>query len=411
MTNDSLNTDIHPGCTLSPRADDVVSILDLLIVLAERKRIILSCTLSFAVFSAIISLFLPPRYTATITILPPQQTSSMSSALMSQFGGMAQLAGGSLGIKNPNDMYVAMLRSQTVENAVVQKYGLQQEYHVRFPSDACRDLERHTRIEGSGKDGLIHLSFTDRDPNRAAALANGYIDQYQSFSQHLAITEAAQRRLFFQQQLEQAKNQLFYSEDALKGAEQKSGVIEVASQSRALIELASSLRAKIAAQEIQIQGMQTYATGQNTQLVQAQQELARMRGELAKLGGSEDSSDSLSMSKDKVTEAGLEYLRKLRDVKYNETIFELLAKQFELAKLDEAKEGSMIQIVDFAVVPDKRTFPRRGLIVICSTFAGLLAGILLAILLSARQRIREIPALEGKLSVLQARLLSGKRVD
>lgn len=393
MTNDSLSTEIHPSDTSSLKAEDEISLFDLMIILVERKRTILCCTFSFVVLAVIVSLLLPPKYTAKVTIMPPQQNSSMSSTLMSQMsqlGGMASLAGGSLGIKNPNDMHVAMLKSQSVELSMVQKYGLKQEYHSKLVTDACNELEHHTKIDGSGKDGLIHLSITDRDPNRSAELANGYIDQYQNYSQHFAITEAAQRRLFFQQQLEQAKNHLGESEDALKETEQKTGVIEVNSQSRALIEMASSLRAKIATQEIQIQGLQSYETNQNTQLQKAQQELARMRSELAKLGNSGDSTDDLNMTQGKITNAGLEYMRKLRDVKYNQTIFDILAKQFEMAKLDEAKEGSLIQIVDPARVPEKCSSPKRGLIVLVLTLVGLLTGIFVALLQAGLQLYPEL---------------------
>lgn len=390
MANDFLSTEIHPDDASSLETEDEISLFDLMISLAERKCIILCFTFVFAILALIISLLLPSEYTAKIIIMPPQQNSSMSSTLMSQLGGVAQLAGGSLGIKNPNDMYIAMLKSQSVELAMVQKFGLMQEYHSRLVIDACNELEHHTKIEGSGKDGLIHLSITDKDPNRSAELANGYIDEYRNYSQHFAITEAAQRRLFFQQQLEQAKNHLGESEDALKETEQKTGVIEVNSQSRALIEMASSLRAKIAAQEIQIQGMQSYETNQNAQLQKAQQELARMRSELAKLGSSEDSTDDLNITRGKITDAGLEYMRKLRDVKYNETIFNIIAKQFEMAKLDEAKEGSLIQIVDPARVPEKRSSPKRGLIVLISTLVGFLAGIFVAFLQTGMQKSPEL---------------------
>src|ERR1035437_5161788 len=338
--------------------DDEISLLDLLIVLAERKRIIFRVTAVFAILAIIVSLVLPKRYTATVTLLPPQQNSSMGAALASQLGnlgGMAALAGGSLGLKTPNDMFVGMLKSRTVEDAMVQHFGLMQEYDRKYLSDARKTFESRATIDGSGKDGLIHISVEDRDPQRAAELANGYVNRFRIQSQHLAITEASQRRLFFEQQLEQAKDNLAIAEEALKQTEQKTGLIQLDSQARALIESAASLRAQVAAKEVQIQGIRTYATGENAQLVEAQQELDSMRAQLAKLGGSEDSaSGGLIVPKGQVPAAGLEYVRKLRDVKYNETIFDILARQFEAAKLDEAKQGGLIQVVDPAVTPDRR---------------------------------------------------------
>ena len=388
----------------SARENDEVSLLDLLIVLAERKRMIFLVTLGFAVLAAAVSFLLPKRYTATVTLLPPQQNSSMGTMLASQMGnlgGMAALAGSTLGLKNPNDMYVAMLKSRTVEDGMVRHFRLMQEYHERYLSDARKKFEHYTDVDGSGKDGLIHISVEDRDPRRAAELANGYVDQFRELSEHLAITEAGQRRLFFQQQLEQAKNNLANAEEALKETELKTGLIQVSSQARALIEAAASLRAQITAKEVQIQAMQTYATGQNAQLVQAQQELDSLRAQLTKLGGSEDSGGGLIVPKGQVPAASLEYVRKLRDVQYYQTIFDILAKQFELAKLDEAKEGALIQVVDPAIPPDKKSFPKRGLIIIAATFVGFLVGIFLALWLSALQHMKEDPEVASKLTLLR----------
>ncbi len=379
----------HTGPASGPRIakpdtkDDEISLMDLFIVLAERLRTILIVTGVFAVLAIVISLILPESYTANVTLLPPQQNSSMGAALASQvgnMGGMAALAGASLGIKSPNDMYVAMLKSRTVEGAMVQRFSLMQEYHKKYPSDARKAFEKYAVVDATGKDGLIHISVEDRDPNRAAELANGYVDQFRKLSEHLAITEASQRRLFFEQQLEQAKDNLANAEEALKQTEQKTGMIQLDSQARALIQSAAELRAQIAAKEVQIVSMRTFATSENAQLVQAQQELDGLRAQLAKLGGSENSADTgLMMSKGRVPEAGLEYLRKLRDVKYNETIFDILARQFEVAKLDEAKEGALIQVVDAAIPPDRRSFPKRGLIVIGATFAGFFVGMIIAL--------------------------------
>jgi uncharacterized protein involved in exopolysaccharide biosynthesis len=391
---------------------DEISLLDLLIVLAERKRLIFYITAIFALLAIVISLLLPVRYTATVTLLTPQQNTSMGAALASQLGslgGMAALAGGSLGLKNPNDTFVGMLKSRTVEDAMVQHFELMQEYHKRYFSDARKAFEKHTDVDGSGKDGLIHVSVEDRDPDRAAKLADGYVDQFRTLSQHLAITEASQRRLFFEQELEQAKDNLANAEEALKQTEQKTGLIQLDSQARALIESAAALRAQIAAREVQIQGMQTYATGENAQLIQAQRELDGLRAQLTKLGGSEASTvGELIVPKGLVPEAGLEYARKLRDVKYNETIFDILARQFELAKLDEAKQGALIQVVDPAVPPDRKSFPKRGLIVIGAAAFGFLFGVFTALFQAGFQRVKDDPGANLKLSLLR-RALSVKR--
>jgi len=389
--------------------EDEISLIDLLIVLAQRKRMILWVTGAFALVSAIIALLLPVRYTATVILLPPQQKSSLSEMFASQvgsLGGLASLAGGSLGIKNPNDMYVAMFKSQTVEDGMIQRFGLMQEYHERYLSDARKKFEGYATVDGSGKDGLIHISVEDHDPKRAAELANGYVDEFRDLSEHMAITEAAQRALFFKQQLDQANENLVKAEDALVQTEKKTGIIQVDAQARALIESAASLNAQIAAKEVQIQGIRAYATSDNAQLVRAEQELDGLRAQLAKLGGSQDvSAGGIIVPKGLVPTASLEYVRKVRDVKYYDTIFNILAQQFELAKLDEAKEGALIQVVDAATPPDKKSSPKRALIVIASTLLGLIVGIFEALFQAARLAMNDDPETSAKLKVLSAALL------
>ena len=379
----------------------LVEVLDLLIVLKERWRTILGVTGVCVVLSLVAALVLPKRYTASIVLLPPQQNSSIGSALTSQLGsmgGVAALAGGSFGIKNPNDMYVAMLKGQTVEDAMVKRFELMKEYRKRYQSDARRAFEKHASVDGSGKDNLIHISVVDSDPRRAAELANGYVEEFRSLSENLAMTEAAQRRLFFERQLLQAKDNLANAEDNLKVTEQKTGLIQLDSQARALIESAAALRAQIAAKEVQIQGMQAYATGENAQVVQAQNELDSLRTQLARLGGSDDlASGALIVPKGKVPEAGIEYVRKLRDVKYYETIFDILARQFEVAKLDEAKEGALIQVVDAATPPDRPSFPKLLWMLAGGFIAGLLLGTAIAFAGNAYARMKQDPVVMSRL--------------
>lgn len=397
-----------PGTAKSAEDEDEISLLDLLIVLAERKRMIFWITAGFAIVAIAVSLLLPVRYTATVTLLPPQQNASLSAQLTSQLGSLGSVAalagGGSSLLKNPNDMYVGMLKSRTVEDAIIQHFELMHEYHQRYLSDARKKFEQYTTIDGNGKDGLIHISVEDHDPRRAADLANGYVDQFRDLSANLAITEAGQRARFFDQQLKQANQNLADAEESLKQTEQKTGVIQLDSQARALIESAAALRAQIAAKEVQIQGMQTYATGENAELVEAEQELASLRGQLAKLGGSGDSADSIIVSKGQMTGAGLEYVRKLRDVKYYETIFDVLARQFEAAKLDEAREGALIQVVDPAVPPDKRSSPKRLIFLIGGVLAGFLVGIFTALLRAGFEHVKHDQETVSQLNKLRRAL-------
>lgn len=401
-----------PSAVDREERDNEISLLDLCIIMARRKWLIIKITVGFGLIALLISIFLPKKYTATTTVLPPQQNSSLSSALMSQlgnFGSLGALAGSTMGLKNPNDMYVAMFKSRTVEDAMIQRFGLMAEYRQKYMSTARKAFESHVTVEAGAKDNLIHISVEDKDPKRASEMANAYVDEYRQLSQHLAIGEAAQRRLFFEQQLEQAKDNLANAEEALKVTEQKTGMIQLDSQARALIESAAALRAQIAAKEVQLEAMRTYATGQNADVVQAQQELDSMRTQLAKLGGNvDDNGAGLIVPKGKVPQAGIEYVRRLRDVKYYETIFQILARQYELAKLDEAKEGALIQVVDPAIVPDYKSFPKRGLITLIAAFVGLFIGIFTAFFQEGLERLRQDPEQNERLNILRKSLWTRK---
>ncbi|MCU1301031.1 MAG: chain length determinant protein domain protein [Candidatus Sulfotelmatobacter sp.] len=355
-------------------AETEVSVLDILIVLAERKRFIIRFVLAAAVLAIIISLLLPIRYEAKIVLLPPAQNSSIGSALLGQIGNMgslgslAALAGGSLGIKNPADMYVALLTSRTVEDAMIKRFDLMKEYRKKRLSDARKEFESRTTAIAGTKDGLIRLTVEDGDPKHAAELANGYVEEFRRLSASLAITEAARRRLFFEQQLQQAKDDLTVAEEAMAQTQQSTGVLQIDSQARSLIEAAAVLRAQVVAKQVQIEGMRSFATDDNPRLILAKQELAALQSQLDRVAGSQqDAGSDINLSKGRVTQSGMKYLRRYRDLKYHETVFELLAKEFEIAKLDEAREGSIVQVVDAAVPPDTKSSPHRTLIVLGAT--------------------------------------------
>lgn len=397
---------IDPVTVRTP-APDGIRFLSLLLILARRWVLIAMVAGVCTAIGIALAFLLPVRYTAEITILPPQQQgSSFSSALASEFSGlssMAALAGGSLGLKNHNDMYVSMFKSRIVEDALIRQFNLQAEYHKKLLSEARKQFEKRSSVDGSDKDGLIHISFEDHDPKRAAAIANAYVDQFRTLSQHLAITEAAQRRVFLEGQVAQVKQHLADAEEAMKQTENSTGLIALDSQARALIESAAYLRAQIAAKQVQIEGMKAYATDQNAGVAEAEQELAGLRAQMQQLTGSQ-SSDGMIIPKGQVTEAGLEYIRKMRDVKYYEAEFGLLSKQLELARLDEAREGSLIQVVDPALPPDKKSFPKRTLIVIVSLAAGLFLGILSALVLARVDRLKADPQASAMLILIRRAL-------
>lgn len=393
-------------------AEEEISLLDLLIALVRHRRLIVKTTLGMALVGLITSLLLPSRYTASTSILPPQQGSSTGAALLSQFGSLgsvASLAGGGLGLKNPNDLQVALLKSQTVEDAMVDRFHLTEMFHVKLRSAARKKLENVVDIDNGSKDSLIRISVTDRDPRRAADMANGYVEEFKKRSATLAVTEASQRRLFFEQQLGQAKDNLATAEEELKKTAQKTGLIQLDSQARATIELIAGLRAQIAAKEVQISSMRSFATGENPNLQIAQQELAGLQSQAERMGAASESASNALVPKGNMQESGLEYVRRLRDVKYFETIFDLLARQYEVAKVDEAKQGTVVQIVDRAIVPDRRSSPQRPLIVLGALAFGLFLGIAWALATEGLTRLTDNPAEHARVETLKQLIFRGNK--
>ena len=300
-----------------------------------------------------------------------------------------------------------MLKSRTVEDAMVDRFNLKQIYRQKRQSDARKKLEKYVAIENGAKDGLIRVSVTDSDPNRAAELANGYIEEFKKFSATLAVSEASQRRLFFEQQLAQAKDNLANAEEDLKRTEQETGLIQVDSQTRVAIESVAQLRAQIAAKEVQIHALRSYATAENPEVEIAEQELAALRAEQQKLGSSSDGSmGGLLIPKGIMQESSLKYVRKLRDVKYFQTIFDLLARQYESAKVDEARQGSMVQIVDKAVAPDRRSSPKPTYILPAAALVGLILGICWAFATEGLIRLSHNPAERSRLDTLRSTFAS-----
>jgi uncharacterized protein involved in exopolysaccharide biosynthesis len=400
-------------------ADREISLMGILIALAERKRFIFMVSAVFSLLAIGISLLQRNVYTAKATIMAPLQASSLSGALspqlsgVSSLSGMASLAGGNF-LKNPNEIYAAMLKSNGVEDAMVQRFGLMQQYKSKLLSDARKAFEANTLVDANAKDNLIYISVTDYDPQRAAELANGYVDQFRELTKRLAITEAGRRRLFFEQQLQETKSKLADAEDQLKKTEQRTGLIQMDNQSRALIESVTNLRSQIALREMQLQAMRSYAASENSQLLLLEQELISLRAQLAKLGGEGDSASAgVIVPKGSVPEASLEYMRALRELKFQESVFEILSRQYEGAKLDEAREGAVIQVVDPATPPDRKSGPHRSIIVLGATAVGFFLGVVLSLfqisLRSARKDALfadELQRLRQALSLRRAKKLS-----
>ena len=382
-------------------SDDEIGAIDLLVVLAKSKRLILGLPILVVLVVAGLSLLIPNVYTASTRILPPQQNQSTASAMLAQLGGLGGLLGGGAAIKNSNDLYVAMLKSRTVADSIIQRFGLIKLWEIdpKHPSDAHKALEGVSSI-ASGKDGLITIEVDDADPKRAAELANAYVDELFKFTSVIAVTEASQRRLFFERQFGLAKDNLAKAESAARQALQSGGLVKVDEQGRAMVETSARLRGQITVKEVQIGAMRTFAADRNPDLQLALQELESLKRELAKIEGA----GSATTAQGARLSQGLGNISLLRDVKYYEVIFELLAKQYEMAKIDEAKDSAIIQVIDKAVEPDRKSKPKRSLIVALSALIGVLFAFMWVIVKEAWIRAKRNPERARQMQELRSNL-------
>jgi uncharacterized protein involved in exopolysaccharide biosynthesis len=378
------------------QGDDEISVLDLLIILAKHKWLVLGLPFVAVILAIIYSLLLPSIYTAITKILPPHQSQSPAAAMLGQLGAVTGLAGVSRFTKDPNDLYIGMLKSRTVADNLIQRFDLKKRYEQHYLSSTRQALGSSTVIT-SGKDGIISVEVDDKDPKFAAELANAYIDELFKLTKVLAVTEAAQRRLFFEQQFAQAKDSLAKAEATARQALDQGGLVKVDDQGRAMVETTARLRAQMSVKEVQIGAMRTFAADRNPDLRLAQQELESMKRELAKIEGTGGVKASESVSGGK----GIDNLRLLRDLKYYETIYELLSKQYELAKIDEAKDSAVIQVMDKAIEPDRKSKPKRSQIVLIAALAALFVGILWAFVREAMAKARSNPQQAARYQALK----------
>jgi uncharacterized protein involved in exopolysaccharide biosynthesis len=368
-----------------------------LVLLGHERRTIARITLAAAVVSLVVSLLLPKTFTGVIRVLPPQQGQSTAAAMLGQLGGgLAGLAGGSLGIKNPSDLYIGMLKSQTVADALIERFKLKEAYDAEYLVDARKRLASESRFL-SDKSGIIAVEADASDPKLAADLANAYVEELHKLTSTLAVTDAAQRRVFFERQLQQVREKLAEAELKLREGIETGGLVSMDAQSKASVESVARLRAQISAKEIQIGAMRSYAAPTNPDLQRADRELSAMREGLSRLESGAPGGQPGAGTEAK----GMSNIRLVREVKYNEVMFELLARQYEMARVDEAKEAPVIQVMDRASPPEKKSGPKRAFIVIMATIVGFLTSIPYILARNALHAASLDPTWQARLATLR----------
>jgi tyrosine-protein kinase Etk/Wzc len=383
---------------ITSRAEDELGVFDILIVLAKHKKMIIGTTFGAAVLAAGVSLILPNVYQATTKLLPPQQNQSSALAVLSQLGGMAGAAAGAAGLKNPNDLYIGMLKSRTVADRLVAQFDLKKNYDTDSQDLARQILEKNTTIT-SGKDNLITIEVEDKDQKRVAAIANAYVTELLRLTKVLAVTEASQRRMFYERQLEATKENLAKAEMLLKSRLDTNGVISVDAESRAILETVGRLRAQVSAKEIELSSLQAFVTPNNPDYRRTEEELNSLRTELSRL---ENGRGGNSAEAEK--QGGLENVKVLRNVKYQQMLYELLAKQYEVARIDEAKDPSIIQVLDQAVQPEHRAKPKRTLIVLMTAMIAAFGAIAAAFIMEIRKKVLSSPQGSAQWTELKSHL-------
>lgn len=386
---------------------DKIDLLDAVLFFAENRYRIMATALLGLILGVTLALLLRPTFTAVAVILPPEKQTSTASALMGELGSLAGLASKSsdLSLKNPSDMYVGLLESRTIADGLIAKFHLQQVYRTKLLISTRAVLKKHSTITDD-KDGLITITVKEHDPNLASDLANGYVSGLHSMNSDLALTDSAQRREFFEEQLDQEKGALADAEKAFKEAEEKTGVIQLTGQAESVISQMAALSAQIASQEVQLRAMKTFATEENPDLVRTQQSIDELRRQLDQLQAvqSKQSPGGFALSAGKVPQAALEYSRKFRDLQFHETLYQLLATQYETARIDEAKSAPLIQVVDKAVPPERKSGPHRILITLGGLFVGLLLGVFWSLTIRSWRNMRSTPEKALKLNHIRLAL-------
>jgi tyrosine-protein kinase Etk/Wzc len=353
--------------------DDEINLLDLLQVVVENLRLLLLAPLALGLLALGISYLVQPTFTAATRFMPPQQQQIGAAIMLQSLGAIGGLASAAAGLKNPNDQFVGFLQSETIANALVERFDLVQRYDSEFKVDARISLAKLSNIS-AGKDGLISVEVDDKDPAFAAQLANAYVEELGTLLSRLAVTEAQQRRAFFEAQLNETKSSLVKAELALKGSGVNSSALK--SIPDVAVKAVAELQTQIAGQEIKLSSLRGYLAETAPDFKQALTELTALRGQLAKLERSTSAP---------TTAADADYLTRYRDFKYYETLYALFAKQYELAKIDEAREGAVIQVVDAALPPERKSKPKKAQIAVLTTLAS---GMLLLLFIFVRQSLR-----------------------
>jgi tyrosine-protein kinase Etk/Wzc len=374
-----------------------INLLDLLIALGQEKWTLIIVTFLAAVTGVVVSLTTPATYVSRTSIMPSQQSGGGGGGLASLgslagLGGLGALSNMAAGIKSSDEMFIALMRSQSVQTALIEQFKLKERYGARNIEEARQALNLNVAILADKKSGMLFVDAQDKDPEFAAQLANAQVKELNVILSRLAVTEAQQRRAYYEQQIIKTQAKIPQLELEYKDAQKNSG-LEVAS----LLSEAGTLPGQIAAKELQLQVLSRFATAQNPDLKRLAVEISALRAQMARyeLSKTELKSSELSKSGLVADSTRTNFVQKATQayntLKIQEALLDGYVKQLELAKVDEAKEGPAVQVVDEARAPEMRAKPERKKMVIAYTVTGLIIAFVLAALRALLRHVRSTP--------------------
>lgn len=353
-------------------------------VLWSGRRFIAKMALIGLVTGLLLAFLLPKRYTCVVRLMPPDGQSSsgmaMLSALSGKTGGLAGVAGGLLGVNGSGALFIGILQSETVQDRLVQRFDLKRVYWDRLDEDARKDLAERTGISEDRKSGIITIGVTDRDAHRATAIAQAYVEELNRLSAELSTSAAHRERVFLEERLKAVKLDLDQSAVDFSQFSSKNSAIDIKEQGRAMVEAAAQLQGELIAAESEQKGLEAiYASG-NSRVRAVEARVMELRKQLEKLGGggvdeAAAAAAPLYPSIRQLPLLGVKYADLYRQTKIQEAVYETLTQQYELAKVQEAKETPAIKVLDPALLPERRSFPpRMSIVLMCASF-GFAAGV------------------------------------
>ncbi len=381
--------------------EDEINLIDYFMVLLKHKRMIFFIVALAIILSVVVSLLLPKMYTATARVLPPKEPDSGLSTLLTQSGGpLGSLAGSFMQGKTTSDLYVGMLKSRTVADVLIKEFNLKELYKKKYLEDVYKHLAKRINIRVSRKDQIISVSVEDKDPKRAADMANTYLEALDRINRTVNITEGQRKRIFLETRLKEAKNDLSRAEIELKEFQEKYKLVSIEEQAKVAIEGAAKIKGEIIVAQTELEVLKQFGTGRQNEAIMLQSKIVALQNQLAKIEsgnpemnvlkehGMVEGESNFYIPFNELPALGMQLGRLIREAKIQEKVFELVTSQYEMAQIEEAKDVNTIQVLDRAVPPDKKSSPKRSLIVILSTVVALFLSIFLAFFVEYFQRLK-----------------------